>query len=98
MTEMIENFAGSYLFEGYDEEYEDFESALMAFLDDLSPVLLTQFSQELDKILVDHPGNDALETALENIGWTETTENGDTRELVKYTQELTHEYMREANR
>lgn len=93
MTKLIENFSGGYLYEGYLDDYSDFEDALGDFLDSIDDAAQRQFVDELKTALSAHASEESLTEAMDELGWEIESENGSVREAMEYVIDLTQAYI-----
>lgn len=83
MTEWIEEFGFGYLHPDWPEEFESFDHALHAFLEDSPVDVRHAFAAELRAIRRDHGTDEAaLQEALEARGWRFFAEDGNTAALL----------------
>lgn len=93
MTNLVQTFTGGYLYEGYEDDFADFEDALGSFLDDIDDATQRQFVDEMKTILVLYNSEESLAEAMDDLGWEIESEDGSVREAMEYAIHLIQEYI-----
>ena len=98
MTQLIEEFRDAYLYEEYEDDYEDYGGALVAFMDDSEPQDRSAFLAEWKGLQSKHQTEADMEAALDGLDWDAMMEEDDTPHLgiVAYSIEIIEAYLEEA--